>query len=187
MKKTATAEADKKSGKIYECGYCGSKCSGDAKIVEWDAYMGQRTNKVHTSYYCDADCRNAGSRETLSMVLLSRIDNFQDSLTDRFKDAYLKAICGLTIDETKDEKWNEKQKEKVIVHFGYITTGLAFFKALLARKSSQELELKWFKFRKFIGERLEVYHDDAKALSLHSNELTSYGTSPAYILAFASD
>lgn len=175
--KKATAAADKKSGKKYECGYCGSKCNDDIEAVRSKLYMGRPTKTVSISHYCNKDCTYAASREDFITMTEGLVEKLEVNIAE-LKPGYLIAISGMFEDKSLAELG--------IALFNYTISRRAFLKALYARKHRQELELKWFKYQKYIGEMMEINHDDVEMLGMYSDELKIYGN-PDHIDAFACD
>ena len=178
MKKATTAaEANKKSGKKYECGHCGVKCNDDYETVRQQVYMGRPTKTISTSHYCGKDCLFASAREEFITMTEGVVEKLEGYIAE-LKPGYLQAISG---------KFKDKSMAELgITLFNYTTSKRAFLKALYARKPRQELEMKWFKYQKYIGEMMEDAHDNAEALSKYSNELKVFGNRD-HIDTFACD
>ena len=179
--KKATAAANKKSGKIYECGHCGVKCNDNIENVRSEVYMGRRVKTMSTSRFCSKECMHASNREDFITMTEGLVEKL-DELIAELKPGYLLAISGKISGKVKDKSIAELG----ITLFNYVVSRRAFLNALYARKPRQELELKWFKYQKYIGEMMENRHDDVEMLDKHSNENLVYGN-PDLIDDFACD
>ena len=175
--KKATAAANKKIGKIYECSFCMAACNDNISAETSDMYMGRSTGKVVTTYFCSDNCACANYRaentETINHYISASIKQL-----NLHKPVYLLAIRG-------DLNEDKKECARTVMIFNYLSSKISFAKSLLARNSNQEeLTLKWFKCKKYIGEIMEEMHDYETALDLFCNELEYYGN-PMNIQAYA--
>jgi hypothetical protein len=139
-------------------------------------YMGRPTGVVSKTYYCSKNCAYATHRAENTEDYKNYIVKWT-GLLNQIKKSYLRAIRG--------ELSDKETAAKGIMTFNYLSSGISLLKSLLARKSSEEeLTLKWFKFKKYIGEMMEDACKDEKAVSKYCNELSHYGN-PINIQAYA--
>ena len=172
--KKATAEANKKCGKIYECGFCMVACNDDINVTGSKLYMGRACGDKRITYYCTNNCCFAKHRATYTEKFQAQINEYTE-LLDEMKADYLEVIRG---------HYTEDEKSYIIMLFNTITSTISFIKSLLARKSSEEITLKLFKAKKYIGEMLEFAHKDAEQVDKCCNMLMTF-ENPLHIMAYA--
>ena len=170
-------EENKKSGKIYKCGFCGAACDDYLTLKRTGVYMGRPTNELAKSHFCNKNCSNASVREEFSLITKDWVKKLKKNI-DGGREAYHASLTG------KGE--NKILAEVVITTFTYLTSKLAYLKALYARKPREELELNWFKYRKYTGEMMENNHENSELLSKFANEIAFMG-SECIIEAYAGD
>ena len=173
--KKATAAANKKCGKIYECSFCMVACNDDIYGEYSKLYMGQPTGVVTKYYFCSENCACAAHRDEYTPQFESKIALMSIMIAE-LKAPYESAIRG----HLKDKNIADTG----IMLFNYLVATSSFLKSLVARKSAEEISLKWFKCQKYIGEMMESRHKDDEAVSNCCNEIKHLGN-PMNIMAFA--
>ena len=164
-----------KSCMMYLCEFCGNACDDSVSCERKKVYMGQTTDTLSKSYYCNEKCCHSHHRIVFIPIFEKNIARAIRDI-DEIKPDYLKAISLPDI--------SIKLIDFVIPLVDYLNTKIAFMKALLERKTIQELTIKQTNYKKYIREMIELSYDDDKDLNKYYSELVVFGND-AHVNVFA--